>query len=378
MPGDESCPAAVAFGTLVTVTPDLTVREGATDTSTLVIDFSNRADTTEDDVVAAVTSSVASTKCLLVGCTALGADTILTLTKLCTLVEIDLSRWSLGLDAMQALRGSQSLATLTLQGCTLTDDCISALGGIDGLRSLTSLDLSRCTAIGDVGLSLVVSCPLRDLNVSLCDRVGATCPAAWARSLPHVERLNLTATSCDDEALKELAAHSTSLRWLNLTRCVSVSDSGVQAIAANCTSLLSLYVAACTLVTDNSLAALGKWCCNLRELHIAGCSAICDDGLLALISGCTSLTCVIMDNVTVTDQSLVALAQRNTGLTTIQAVGCSGVGDHTVIALAHNCRSLRKVDLRGCGNVTEDSLAELQLLVPGCKAHVNSHLNSIW
>jgi len=151
-----------------------------------------------------------------------------------------------------------------------------------------------------------------------------------------------------------------------------------QAIAANCTSLLSLYVAACTLVTDNSLAALGKWCCNLRELHIAGCSAICDDGLLALISGCTSLTCVIMDNVTVTDQSLVALAQRNTGLTTIQAVGCSGVGDHTVIALAHNCRSLRKVDLRGCGNVTEDSLAELQLLVPGCKAHVNSHLNSIW
>ena len=183
----------------------------------------------------------------------------------------------------------------TTRSCdALTDDGVAALGG-DGsspaLAQLILLYLSHCSNVGDRGLRGACRCPLEDLNVSLCKRVGAEPKGGehWASMLPSLQRFNLTGSSADDSALQLLATHSPRLRWLNVTRCATVGDTGVQAVAASCgETLLSVYLA-CTRVSDASLAALGKWCHGLRELHLSGCPEVGDGGILALVAGCRRL-----------------------------------------------------------------------------------------
>jgi len=148
--------------------------------------------------------------------------------------------------------GMESLRTLNLGRCSITD---ATLVRVAGLRELLKLQLPCCLAITDYGVKLLV------------------------KGCPHLQQLDLQNCGLLTDATAESVASFPGLsqiRSLNLSWCAGVTDVGVSAVAAgSCAqSVRDLRFNWCEQITDASIERLAQSCTRLERIELGGCIRI--------------------------------------------------------------------------------------------------------
>uniref|UniRef100_A0A094ZGI4 F-box/LRR-repeat protein 2 n=1 Tax=Schistosoma haematobium TaxID=6185 RepID=A0A094ZGI4_SCHHA len=127
-----------------------------------------------------------------------------------------------------------------------------------GCVSLTTLEVARCSAITDIGLSAIAR--LEKLDLEDCALVT-------------------------DSTLAQLAVHCPRLNTLVLSHCDQVTDEGIARLAEGLCGpdqLQTLAMDNCPLLTDAALEHLGSNCRKLRQLDLYDCQLITKQGINSL------------------------------------------------------------------------------------------------
>lgn len=103
--------------------------------------------------------------------------------------------------------------------------------------------------------------------------------------------LNVANTFNINKILAIMGPRMTTLRELNLTRCVSLSDRAFISLVTNsCAALVRVDLAKCHLLTDASAKALAdRHAASLQSLTLDGCNSLTFAGLKHLLTKATAL-----------------------------------------------------------------------------------------
>ncbi|TGZ68722.1 hypothetical protein CRM22_004114 [Opisthorchis felineus] len=131
-----------------------------------------------------------------------------------------------------------------------------------GCVHLTTLEIARCTAITDIGLTAV------------------------ARVCNKLEKLDLEDCALvTDASLAQLAVHCPHLNNLILSHCDQITDEGIARLAEGLCGpdqLQELAMDNCPLLTDTALEHLGSNCRRLQRLDLYDCQQITKQGIFNL------------------------------------------------------------------------------------------------
>lgn len=234
--------------------------------------------------------------------------------------------------------------------------------------SLTSLDLTNCELISDVGLwAIARHCTsLKHLILSGCHQI--TNVGLRSISLACSNIVTLDFNNCnllDDIGLTVLATGAWKLEHLYLQHCTGLTDTGVGKIAHAGHSLVTLDLFGCTNVGefgDHALKEIGAFCGSLKYLDLGGCKRVEDPGLRAIAVGCTSLeTLKLAGCDLVTGKSIKALCKHSRAMQVLHLVGCKKLVDKD-FEMFNNCAmvpTLTDLDLAGNPKITDRGVAAL-------------------
>jgi hypothetical protein len=213
---------------------------------------------------------------------------------------------------------------------------------------------------------------------------------ALGNGCPRLASVGTLVWGITDVGLQAVARNG-ALSTLRLQNCCKLTDEGLQAAVAFCPLLESVDLSYCTL-SDASLIALGQHCHNLRELNIQGTS-MTDEGLLAIAAGCLRLeklvakqndfgpaieaiarSCprlrtLVVAEVEVATQAVLAVAECCPLLEELGLCGCEAIGDEDITAVVRGCPALRWLDIAGTAvtaldlRAVRDHCKELQHIV---------------
>lgn len=246
------------------------------------------------------------------------------------------------------VRRCRALASVSLRHCRcVTDYGVAAFADASEAKStlstLTTLDISYCTKVTDMGVLAVVTrasrlrvllaaglplleggaiqgltrtptSSLETLDVSDCAHLSAAGMSHLVRAYANTRLTDLNASSCaqlSDDVLVALGRYSPRLRTLRLASCPLVSDAGVQRLvefvpplsadaadsleheqvssAARCVQLRTLELSGCFQLTDAALVAVGRQCADLEVLLVDGVRRLTDAGVRVITHQCARL-----------------------------------------------------------------------------------------
>jgi len=227
---------------------------------------------------------------------------------LAQLETLELSVCEIGDEALEAVaRSCKKIKKLTCEDNPAVTDCgVAAVCA--GLPCLSSLSLSDCERVTDVGVDAVVSntlSRLTSLSLAGCDRVtdaGLARVADLGGNLRHLDVYN-----CFQMRDATPLARLTGLQSLVLSECPNLVDDGTVAamVEAGTTGLTSLRLEHCPGLTDQGLTALSSL--SLLEEFDAADSGHVGDGALEALSHCPRLRRLGLSYTAVTDAGLWAL-----------------------------------------------------------------------
>ncbi|RHY94853.1 hypothetical protein DYB35_002371 [Aphanomyces astaci] len=251
--------------------------------------------------------------------------------------------------------GDSSLLTyLNLKNCVRIDDAGMAVLG-QACLDLEGLNLRGVPRVTDIGLTtLAKRCTvLRSLKLSGCRN-----PAFYGR--PDV----------GDDGLRALSKLCRHLTVLDLAGASRVSSVGVAAIAATCPKLEKVTLTD-TTIDDNAVLALAAQCPAIHTLHLTKvtlcCRFITDAAVEAIASGLFSLrTLSLAFNSTISNKSLVALAATKSPVESLDLSGDVLIDDAGLMALVAGCHRLRHVLVKGASHMSFVARPDLLWVPAGC------------
>ncbi|CAM8958658.1 unnamed protein product [Rhodiola kirilowii] len=294
-----------------------------------------------------------------------------------------------------------SLAVVGHYGLSITDLFLSGLpnvtekgfwvmGNGHGLQKMTSLTVTNCQGVTDVGIEAVAKgCPnLNQISLSKCVMLsdnGIVTLAKNARALRilqieechRITQLGLFGTIfCCGEKLKAL----------NLVKCLGIKDA-IVGLPSVCppNSIQSLSIRNCHGFGDASLILLAKLCRQLKQLDFSGCSGITDSGLRPLVESCEAGLVKVNLNgcINVTDE-IVSMFVKGHGWT-LETINLSGskISDASLLSIADGCVLLSELEISNC-TITDYGIAalakhlNLQILsLSGCSMVSDKSLSSL-
>jgi len=328
-------------------------------------------------------------ECLdLTGCTALPTASLAVLAAIPTLRRLCLDQCT-GVDnsVVLAMCKNEQLQSVSLRDAgTLTD---AAMVGLGRLKALRELDLSRWSigndAITQDGLRTLAFCvDMRVLRLHGRTAVAAELLSTLAGWKLLVEIDLGFCANVDDTALTYLSRVK-SLRRVSLAGLPGVSDIGIMKLA-EALPLQAVDLSLCTRITDRSLHALAR--CSLTELGLHGCTGCTPQGAMAVL-GCETLVSVTLsdtncvnDEVTralVKLKRLETLSVANTlitdgGVASFSGVpklrvlilsGCTKITDYAIKSLT-GIESLRHLQITNCTGISKAAMSEVRRLMPLC------------
>ena len=193
--------------------------------------------------------------------------------------------------------------------------------------------------------------------------------AAMARMFTDLEELFLTdQVALTDVALRAMAVHLPKLRLLHCDYCPGISDAGVIELVQKCTSLRSLNLSE-THNTDAAGIAIGQTCPNLELLCLnmteTENKSITDRSLVAIAQGCARLTCLEMSQASLSIVGIEALAASGCRLKKLNLCYCD-ISDACVRALLPILGAAMTLDLDWTG-VTVASVSMIANAVPNLR-----------
>ena len=272
----------------------------------------------------------------------------------CRVRSLQLNRFVKNADAKQA--------TALLRRCT-------------GVKTVHVLESWSCKDISDDAVinTLMAHCTsLRSLTLEGSDyRRFATdsAVAAMARMFTDLEELFLTdQVALTDVALRAMAVHLPKLRLLHCDYCPGISDAGVIELVQKCTSLRSLNLSE-THNTDAAGIAIGQTCPNLEVLCLnmteTENKSITDRSLVAIAQGCARLTSLEMSQASLSIVGIEALAASGCRLKKLNLCYCD-ISDACVRALLPILGAAMTLDLDWTG-VTVASVSMIANAVPNLR-----------
>ena len=199
-----------------------------------------------------------------------------------------------------------------------------------GFHNLTSIDLSYCKKLSDIGL------------------------VAIAEGCHYLTSINLTyCHSISDEGVSAIAEGCHNLNSIDLSHCDSISDKGLSALAVGCHDLQLINFSHCRRISDIGVTAIAEGCHQLKSISLYYCVNISDKGLSALAESCRHLTLIdLFKCASITDVGLSALAEGCRDLEWINLTYCNRISETGLIVLAEGCHQLYSVNLECCNVIS--------------------------
>lgn len=271
-------------------------------------------------------------------------------------------------DKMEHLR-KYPLNNLAIYDGEVTDQGLLHLTGFT-LKYFTMRGFKKIT---DHGVSVLIQPCLESLDLSNCSRItGLFLSLAMSSSF---RRLNLSETNItDDEMIHLVRLHS--LTYLDLSCCKGITDNGFRRLG-QLPSLTHLSIWGCSRITDNGMTCLAKLQ-SLSRLDISYCKEITDNGIrhLAQLHSLTYLDLSCCEGITdngmkhlsrmqsltyldiswceITDQGLAPLADTALEYLNLHDIRINGEGLKYLKKLP-----LKKLFLSRCGEIVDDMLVYL-------------------
>ena len=236
-----------------------------------------------------------------------------------------------------ALKKLNRLTELTLTDCpNIGDRTVKAIGGLQGLQKV---NLSRCEAITDVGLRILLDGPS-------------------GSSLKTLELCNLTQLT--DISLLRMSQRCHSLVELDVSLCQNLSDSGFELLA----NIKNLQTVSCrgTLLSNHGAQVLGDMK-KVRNLSFSECQ---------LIQDWEKVMRKINPNIDKVDFSIIKSLNNNgikemafncRQISHINIQGCIELNDLAVQYISGVCRHLSYINISGIPNVSKRSIRFLKKVI---------------
>ena len=142
---------------------------------------------------------------------------------------------------------------------------------------------------------------------------------------------------------------------ISLGGCGNISDIGVVAIARACHQLTSIILTDCT-VSNISMTAIAQGCHQLTYIHIKECKGVSDRGVVAVAAGCHHLTTFVLDQQTVSDTAVLAIAKKSSRLACIHLNSCSGVSKDCIMTLLRSYPHMSILESNEYSRISEYNL----------------------
>jgi hypothetical protein len=258
----------------------------------------------------------------------------------------------LQLTRLGALPSSQlpNLQVLALSSCKADASALCRLvSACPRLRSFCCDNLRGSDACLD---ALADHCPL--LQVLTYENGNPSDVSSLVRLLQacqDIEVVDISGTDDDNPSatVAHIAAIMQHCRKLKAfaTEAETGLDAAGLAVAERVQDLRHLQLIGCAFSSDAPLIALKQHCHNLTSLYLsaAGSAGLPPNGLLELVKNLASVTELQLDETTVHDQVLMAIADSCPLLQNLALSLCKGYTEVGVVALAQGCTALRKMQI---------------------------------
>ncbi|KAG2521102.1 hypothetical protein JM16_006444 [Phytophthora kernoviae] len=312
------------------------------------------------------------------------------------------NEWLIAIASHPVVNGTkeaEKCRTLVLESASITD---SGIAHVVKLKYLTRLDVSRCHALTDDGLTsirrhlgLLQELRLDDchhFSSSVLCKVWKDCTRLHSlsvRGCPDVRQcknltssgiLYLASSSIKDMSVQYLAVDdclsvdnmaffgfetSTGLRSLaSLSLCgLGIDETAISWIVKGCGgSLQHLNVARCKTLSDFALLLMAPLISSpvFVKLSMEDCPLITDTGVSVLAAACPQLESINLSKCPqITDFATEALASCCFQLRVLVLANTRGITDITLTALAFTKISLEVLDLSGNTRVTDEGILAL-------------------
>ncbi|PRQ52612.1 putative leucine-rich repeat domain, L domain-containing protein [Rosa chinensis] len=210
---------------------------------------------------------------------------------------------------------------------------------------------------------LAQTCPrLQVINLSICDNESKVQDlvsdgvCALANQCPNITRLLLRRRL--KAGVASVIKLLPNLTHLDLGLCHKVEDNDIEAIGSAASSIAYLNLESCVCITDRGLGFLSHalFSKTLKTLVLAKCSKITDSGVSVLQNMCCLEHLNLANHgAKITDVGGLAISEIKT-LKKLNLSGLMSLTDQTVVALAQNCLNLEVLDLSDCQRVTRAGL----------------------
>ena len=162
-------------------------------------------------------------------------------------------------------------------------------------------------------------------NIFVCKELHET-NVVWFQA-PRDEWLdNMYVQQFFTANLVKLANRCGVIKVLNFSLCNNLTNNSVLSITCHCAKHLKiLSLANCSQLTDASVAAVAEHCTQLEVLVIGGNEYITDGGITKLAVACTKLQYLCLNNMRITNLSLIKVAQHCTQLVQLNINNCFGL-----------------------------------------------------
>ena len=277
----------------------------------------------------------------------------------CDLVS-DVGLWAIA-------RHCSDMKVLSLSGCNQLTNV--------GLRSIslacskiTSLNFNNCHLLDDIGLTVLATgaWKLESLCLQHCTGLtdtGVGKIAHAGHNLVHLDLFGCTNVGeFGDHALKEIGAFCGQLKFLNLGGCKRVEDPGLRAIAVGCPNLEVLKLAGCDLVTGKSIKALCKHSRAMQVLHLVGCKKLTDKDFEMFNGSAMAPTLTDLDmagNPKITDRGVAALCKAFGSKIYSLCLAQAGCSDFSAQIISNLCGRIRDLNLSHCPALSDETVHTL-------------------
>lgn len=188
-----------------------------------------------------------------------------------------------------------------------------------------------------------------------------SCPSDRFAAITH-----LSISFCDELLDSHLAMFPTTVRYLRLDACHSITDVGIKAMSTRCGKQLeSLSVYWNIQIGNASLLALSLRAPHLRHLSISGCKNVGTEGLLTLASRCRKLETLNLTRcVNIEDTAVAAVTQGNHALRELRLYAAPQFSNTPLLTLAEHCPQLQLLDCTGLRLITDTALVAVAQSCP--------------
>lgn len=266
---------------------------------------------------------------------------------------------------METCKNAKNLSTLILSRCWLIND-VGLTAGVSTVQNLEVLDLSGCDRITDTGLlnglvSRGEKLKLRELHLALLPYMSIVSIYRLAQQFDKLEVFDLSGSSnsMTDEALQMIFRYQSNLKYLNLDCCAKITDFGLSGLSDGydgfsqnfcqynidrLVNLQFLNLGGCYQVTDKTFYNAFNLP-NLKEINMSRCHNITEVGIQSMCKKCPKLQSVdFSECINLMDPTVKVIAKEAEKLETLKLNGCQLITDE-VLDDIKNCKYLKVSDM---------------------------------